>query len=147
MEINEVKKFVELIKDTDIDELQWESEDSKIALKRSDIPVIEKKDEKKESDGEDGTGKKRLAIKSPMVGTFYRAQSSDHPPLVMEGNHVIPGQKVAVIEAMKIMKDVVSNVKGKITKVLIDDGSPVEYGKELFLVEPEEGNGKSKEQE
>ncbi len=144
METGEIKKIIDLIKNTDIDELQWESGGLKISLKRSDFDSQNKNEKIKVSPkpAANVNNKKGLSIKSPMVGTFYRAQSSDYPPLVMEGNHVTPGQKVAVIEAMKIMKDVVSSVKGKIVKVLVEDGQPVEYGQELFLVEQE--NAKSK---
>jgi len=137
METKEIKKFIDLIKETDIEELHWESGDTKVTIKRQEIgePTISEK--KIEQINNTKKEKQFLSIKSPMVGTFYRAQSSDHPPLVMEGNHVIHGQKVAVIEAMKIMKDVVSNVKGKIVKILVEDGTPVEYGQDLFLVDPE----------
>jgi biotin carboxyl carrier protein len=129
----EIKKFMDLIKGTDIEELQWEAGDVKIYLKRSDdalaAPVYEEKKSGEQLE------KRLFNIKSPMVGIFHRAQSADHPPLVMEGNHVVPGQKVAIIEAMKIMKDVISSVEGGIVKVLIDEGVPVEYGQELFLVD------------
>jgi acetyl-CoA carboxylase biotin carboxyl carrier protein len=138
METGEIKKIIDLIKNTDIDELRWESGDLKISLKRSEFDSQDKNEKIKVSPkpaASDVNNKKGLSIKSPMVGTFYRAQSSDYPPLVMEGNHVTPGQKVAVIEAMKIIKDVVSSVKGKIVKVLVEDGQPVEYGQELFLIE------------
>ncbi|MFN3967194.1 MAG: acetyl-CoA carboxylase biotin carboxyl carrier protein, partial [Endomicrobiia bacterium] len=141
METKEIKKFIDLIKDTDIEELQWESGDIKITIKRQEIEksfIPEKTIEEVTTNKEVKKEKQFLSIKSPMVGIFYRAQSSDHPPLVMEGNHVVQGQKVAVIEALKIMKDVVSDVKGKIVKILVEDGTPVEYGQELFLVEPEE---------
>ncbi len=144
METGEIKKIIDLIKNTDIDELQWESGGLKISLKRSEFESQNKNEKIKvpTKPANNVNNKKGLSIKSPMVGTFYRAQSSDYPPLVMEGNHVTPGQKVAVIEAMKIMKDVMSSVKGKIVKVLIEDGQPVEYGQELFSVEQE--NTKSK---
>lgn len=145
MDTEQIKKFVDLIKDTDIEELQWEAGELKISLKRSD--VMEPQQAKTKANGSRETPaeskeKKLPTIKSPMVGTFYRAQSKDHPPLVIEGNHVIPGQKVAVIEAMKIMKDVVSSVKGKIVKVLVEDGQPVDYNRDLFQVDPEAENEK-----
>ena len=77
-----------------------------------------------------------VSIRSNMVGTFHQADKANRPPFVMEGNHVLPGKKVGVIEAMKIMKDVTSNVKGKIVSVLVKDGQPVEYGQELFTIDP-----------
>jgi len=118
--------------------MKWESGDLKVSLKRSDMADMAVKPSAEEKESmEKNIDSKILSIKSPMVGTFYRAQSTDHPPLVIEGNHVVPGQKVAVIEAMRIMKDVVSSVKGKITKVLIENGQPVDYGRDLFIIDPE----------
>ncbi|MEW6041094.1 MAG: biotin/lipoyl-containing protein [Elusimicrobiota bacterium] len=133
--VTEIKKFMDLLKGTDIEELQWESDGMKIHLKRSESEIIpEHPAELKQDTSKE---KKTFGIKSPMVGIFHRAQSPDYPPLVMEGNHVVPGQKVAIIEAMKIMKDVISSVKGRIVSVLVEDGAPVEYAQELFLVDSE----------
>jgi len=144
MSTQEIKKFIEILKDTDIEELQWESDDMRISLKRHEgeasisAPVVSKASvESIVSKPQEVQENKLLAIKSPMVGTFLRAQSPDYPPLVMEGNHIVPGQKVALIEAMKLMKDVVSSVKGRIVKVLVENGQPVEYGQELFQIDPE----------
>jgi len=146
MDLEQVKKFIELIKGTDIEELYWEKEGAKIAFKRATsgspqggvAPLeITEKENPPPSSGEREEKKKRvLPIKSPMVGTFYRSLP-DRPPLVMEDDHISVGEKVAVIEAMKIMKDVVSNVNGKIVRILVDNSSPVEYGQDLFLVEVE----------
>lgn len=77
-----------------------------------------------------------LEITSPMVGTFYRAPSPEAPPFVDVGDHVSEGQTVCIIEAMKLMNDMPSEVSGKIVKVIAKDGSTVEYGQTLFLVDP-----------
>jgi acetyl-CoA carboxylase biotin carboxyl carrier protein len=77
-----------------------------------------------------------VAIKSPMVGTFYRSSSPDKPPLVKVGDSVNLGQSVCIIEAMKLFNEIESDVKGKIVKVLVEDASPVEYEQPLFLVDP-----------
>lgn len=79
---------------------------------------------------------KLIAIKSPMVGTFYRAASPDKPPFVKIGDSVDKGQTVCMIEAMKLFNEIESDVKGKIVKVLVEDASPVEYDQPLFLVDP-----------
>ncbi|OGS24359.1 MAG: hypothetical protein A2297_02950 [Elusimicrobia bacterium RIFOXYB2_FULL_48_7] len=147
MATQEIKDFIEILKDTDIEELQWESEDMKISLKRheGEIPVVAQKPQESNGKAAEPKEKPMLVIKSPMVGTFLRAQSPDYPPLVMEGNHIVPGQKVALIEAMKIMKDVVSSVKGRIVKLSVENGQPVEYGQELFQIDPENNsNGNNK---
>jgi len=77
-----------------------------------------------------------MTIKSTVVGTFFRSDSPNRPPLVVEGTVVASGQTVAAIEAMKIMKDVVATVPCKIVKALVANGHPVEYGQPLFEVEP-----------
>lgn len=79
---------------------------------------------------------KLLAIKSPMVGTFYRSAGPDKPPFVKIGDTVEVGSKVCIIEAMKLFNEIESEVKGKIVKILVEDASPVEYDQPLFLVEP-----------
>ncbi|MCC7467157.1 MAG: acetyl-CoA carboxylase biotin carboxyl carrier protein [Saprospiraceae bacterium] len=79
---------------------------------------------------------KLVAIKSPMVGTFYRSAGPDKPPFVKIGDTVDAGTKVCIIEAMKLFNEIESEVKGKIVKILVEDASPVEYEQPLFLVEP-----------
>ncbi len=79
-----------------------------------------------------------VLVRSPMVGTFRRALSKDRPPLVMEGNHIKPGDRLGVVECMKIPTDVVSYCAGQIKKILVEDGHPVEYGQPLFEVTPVE---------
>ncbi len=77
-----------------------------------------------------------MAIKSPIVGTFYRSPSPDAPAYVEVGDVVKPGQVVCIVEAMKLMNEIESDVAGKVTKILIKNEDPVEYNQELFLVEP-----------
>lgn len=77
-----------------------------------------------------------VEIKSPMIGTFYRRTSPESPELVKVGDTVNVGDHVCVIEAMKLFNEIESEFAGKIVKVLVDDGSPVEYDQPLFLVEP-----------
>jgi acetyl-CoA carboxylase biotin carboxyl carrier protein len=76
------------------------------------------------------------AIKSPMIGTFYRSSSPDKPALVSIGDEIKKGQVLCIIEAMKLFNEIESEVNGRIVKVLADDASPVEYDQPLFLVEP-----------
>lgn len=77
-----------------------------------------------------------IAIKSPIVGTFYRAPAPDAPPYVEIGDIVKPGQVVCIIEAMKLMNEIEADIAGKIVEVLVKNESPVEYNQELFLIEP-----------
>ena len=78
----------------------------------------------------------RIVIKSPMVGTFYRAPAPDAPPFVEVGQDLDVGQVVCIIEAMKLMNEIKSEVAGRIAEVLVENGAPVEYGQPLFVVEP-----------
>jgi len=80
--------------------------------------------------------KKLLEIKSPMVGTFYRAPGPDKPQFAKIGDKVDVGTTVCIIEAMKLFNEIESEVKGTIVKVMVEDASPVEYDQVLFLVEP-----------
>jgi acetyl-CoA carboxylase biotin carboxyl carrier protein len=79
---------------------------------------------------------KLIAIKSPMVGTFYRSASPDKPAFVKVGDTVEVGARVCIIEAMKLFNEIESDIKGKIVKVLVEDASPVEYDQPLFMVDP-----------
>lgn len=77
-----------------------------------------------------------VVIKSPMIGTFYRSAGPDKPPFVSIGDEVKAGQTVCIIEAMKLFNEIEAEMSGKITKVLVDDASPVEYDQRLFVIEP-----------
>jgi acetyl-CoA carboxylase biotin carboxyl carrier protein len=78
-----------------------------------------------------------VPIKSPMVGTFYRAPAPDADPYVEESSTVSVGQTVCIVEAMKLMNEIESEVTGRIAKILVENAQPVEYGQTLFLVEAE----------
>lgn len=79
---------------------------------------------------------KYITVKSPMIGTFYRASGPDKDPFVSVGQSIGKGDVVCIIEAMKLFNEIESEVSGKIVKVLVDDASPVEYDQPLFLVDP-----------
>ena len=74
-------------------------------------------------------------IKSPIVGTFYRSPAPDAAPFVQIGTAVAPGTVLCIIEAMKLMNEIESDVTGKIVKIMVENGQPVEYDQVLFLVE------------
>jgi len=79
---------------------------------------------------------KYITIKSPMIGTLYRKPAPDKAPFVEVGATISKGDPVCVIEAMKLFNEIEAEVSGKIVKMLVDDGSPVEYDQPLFLVDP-----------
>ena len=76
-------------------------------------------------------------IKSPMVGTFYRSPAPDADPYVEENSSVDVGQTVCIVEAMKLMNEIESDVRGRIAKIMVENAQPVEFGQVLFLVEAE----------
>lgn len=77
-----------------------------------------------------------LEVKSPMVGTFYRSSGPDKPAFVQVGDVISKGQRICIIEAMKLFNEIESELSGKIVKVMVDDATPVEYDQVLFLVDP-----------
>ena len=85
---------------------------------------------------EDTSQANTVAITSPMVGTFYGAPSPTAPVFVKVGDKISVNQTVCIIEAMKLMNDLPSEVSGKIVKVCVESGTTVEYGQTLFLVDP-----------
>lgn len=94
-----------------------------------------------ESAGVAPTTEEKLAsnlkeITSPMVGTFYRAPAPDADPFVDVGEEVAVGQTVCILEAMKLMNEVGSDIRGIVRRVLVENGQPVEFGQTLFLIEP-----------
>jgi acetyl-CoA carboxylase biotin carboxyl carrier protein len=74
-------------------------------------------------------------LKSPMVGTFYRAPSPGAPNFIEVGQSVTKGQTLCIIEAMKLLNEIESDVAGKVTAILVENGQPVEYGQPLFVIE------------
>ena len=82
-----------------------------------------------------GSSDQLVPITAPMVGTFYRASKPDASPFVAEGDLVEPGQAVCIIEAMKLFNEIQSEVRGRVTKILVENASPVEYGQLLMLVD------------
>lgn len=84
-----------------------------------------------------GTAKPLTEVTAPMVGTFYRAPSPGAEPFVSVDDHVEVGQTLCIIEAMKLMNEIQSEVSGRIAAITAEDGQPVEYGQTLFLIEPD----------
>jgi len=81
-------------------------------------------------------GAELVEVKSPMVGTFYRAPSPEAPPYVELGSRVVPGQTLCIIEAMKLMNELKAEVSGVVREICVENGEPVEYGQVLFRIEP-----------
>jgi acetyl-CoA carboxylase biotin carboxyl carrier protein len=78
-----------------------------------------------------------LTMEAPMVGTFYRASSPTAEPFAREGDVVKEGQVLCIIEAMKLMNEIEAKAAGRVVKILVENGQPVEYGQPLFLIDPQ----------
>lgn len=147
MELEDLKELMDLLKDTDISELQVEKDGIKIKIKREKLyshleiqrpmHLLHEKKEIKEGK-EIKTEGKLLTITSPIVGTFYRSSSPDAEHFVDVGARIKKGQILCTIEAMKLVNEIESEVDGVIVKILIENGHPVEYGQPIFLIEPVE---------
>lgn len=145
MELEEIKQIISFLKDTDVTELNIEREGFKIRIKRGYIygPIeitrtIKPSEESPKISYPMETPKEEETLHtviSPLVGTFYRGPSPDSPPFVELGTRVEKGQVLCIIEAMKIMNEIESDVSGIVKKVLVENGQPVEYGEPLFLIE------------
>lgn len=81
-----------------------------------------------------GAQQRLHTILSPIVGTFYRAPAPDAEPFVKVGDHVVPGQTLCIVEAMKLMNEIESDVSGTVVKILVENGQPVEYNQPLFEI-------------
>ena len=143
MDHEEVRRLIDLLKDTDITELTIESEGSKISIKREKhlypqeaAPLPSPAPERQPS-SEPAAGQENLkAVTSPIVGIFHRSPAPGAPPFVEIGSAVRKGQVLCIVEAMKLMNEIESDTDGVIARILVENGQPVEYGEALFLIEP-----------
>ncbi len=142
MEFEDLKEIIELLKETDITELQLEKDGTKVKIKRErilspvEVPVQKFGSLYEKSTSEIEEEARLITVTSPIVGTFYQAPSPESPPFVEVGSRVKKGQVVCIIEAMKLMNEIESEFDGVIVKILVENGQPVEYGEPLFLLEP-----------
>ena len=105
------------------------------------IPIIEKTEENTISDLESSSkdiksNENLIKLKAPLVGTFYQSSKPGTPPFVIEGDKIIKGQIICIIEAMKIFNEIEAEHSGKIIEILVSDGAPVEYDQPLMIIDP-----------
>ena len=155
MDLKDIKAIIDLMKKNSITEFELERQDSKIRLKRglngggtavqsedavSTIPVPMQPAVAAPAPAvavatpPAATGE--VDIKSPMIGTFYRAPSPEAGNYIEVGASVTPETVVCIIEAMKVMNEIKAEVKGVVTQVLVENAKPVEFGQPLFKVRP-----------
>ncbi len=152
MDLKDIKAIIDLMKKNSITEFELERQDSKIRLKRGltgagsaassdegnsvpmQLPTVSASAPPAVSTATAATGE--IEIKSPMIGTFYRSPSPESGSYVDIGTEVTPDSPVCIIEAMKVMNEIKSEVRGVITQILIENAKPVEFGQPLFKVRP-----------
>ncbi len=157
MDLSYVKKLIKLLSESDVDEIEIEEEGKKIRVVKhgntvaapvaGPAPVV-----LAPANGPvpvapstpagplaaipaQAETTKYHEIKSPIVGTFYRSPAPDAEPFVQVGSTVTTGSVLCIVEAMKLMNEIESDIAGKIVKVLVENGQPVEYDQTLFLIE------------
>jgi len=146
MYIKEIKDMINLMNENGLTELEVEKEGVRIRLKKGGsgyektvefvAPQVIAAPEKAVKVEDKQEKRNTVDIKSPMVGTFYRAPSPEAPPYVNIGDNIEVGQVICIVEAMKLMNEIKSEVKGKIVDIQADNAEPVEFGQVLFVVEP-----------
>lgn len=156
MNLKEIKELIELIKDTDISEVEIERSGVKVRLRKGGDVTFHTPVQRMEYPpaaivapavtlvpATPGVAEKAsepakanlIKVTSPIVGTFYRSSSPDKPPYVEVGDVVKKGQVLCIIEAMKLMNEIECEGGGKIVQILVESGAPVEYGEPLFVIE------------
>ncbi len=157
MNLKEIKELIELLKNTDIAELEIERSGVKVRIRKggdvtfpSSMPrmeyppatIVAPVHTEASASGSPAGKAERLVktdlvrVTSPIVGTFYRSNAPDKPAYVEVGDIVKKGQILCIIEAMKLMNEIECESSGKIMQILVESSAPVEYGQPLFLIDP-----------
>lgn len=154
MNVDEIARLIDLLDKSSLAELSWSSENERLSLKKqgAGVPVqmmaapaplavsapvaavaVPSVSAVPAAPAQEAG---LVEIRSPMVGTFYRSASPDSPPYAEDGGRVEKGKTVCIVEAMKLMNEIESEVSGVVVKTLVQNEQPVEFGTVLFLVRP-----------
>ncbi len=150
MDIRKVKKLIELLEESDVAEIEIHEGEESVRISRisstapmmmaqapvaapAPAPAAPAAPATEEAPAEEQEPEGHI-IRSPMVGTFYRAPSPTSKPFVEEGSKVSVGDTLCIIEAMKILNQIESDVSGTVLKILVENGQPVEYNQPLFVI-------------
>jgi acetyl-CoA carboxylase biotin carboxyl carrier protein len=149
MNLREIKELIDLVKTSELTELEWERSGVRVRICRAPAPIVRHlaaegavtavnvpQGAPAAAAGEAAKEVSGVQIRSPIVGTFYRAASPEAPPYVEVGDRVRRGQILCIVEAMKLLNEIESEVDGVVAEILIENARPVEYGEVLFRIEP-----------
>lgn len=154
MDLDLLKKLIRIVERSSISEFEVEEGELKVKISKnshsnstqtiireaqpSAQPQANQPENKPAEKEEKKSSEEKLhEIRSPIVGTFYRAPAPDADQYVQVGSSIEPGTVLCIVEAMKLMNEIEADVSGKIVKILVENGTPVEYNQPLFLVQPE----------
>ncbi len=155
MNLKKIRELVKIGKENGVDEIEYKTLFSRIRIvfKHAPIPLEQyeyvtraplhplktsdnaAQEAKSENKTQTSSGKKYHEIRSPIVGTFYRAPSPGAPPFVEKGDRVKKGQVLCIVEAMKVMNEIESDVDGTVVDILVENAEPVEFNQVLFLID------------
>ena len=153
MKTKEIRDLIDFISETGLNEVNIETEELKLSVKRSaDIqqvaaapvsiqaPAVAAPSAALQAESSapaTSDNANYIEVKSPMIGTYYRSANPESAPFVNVGDSISAGQTVCIVEAMKLMNEIKSEVKGKVVDIPVDNAQPVEFGQTLFTVEPQ----------
>lgn len=157
MDIKEIQNLIKFVSKSNVAEVSLKLEDVEIKIKNipsqtvnySSQPMMQQQQQPlvqasqavapapaESAPTQEEEDSKYYTVKSPMIGTFYRASAPGKDPFVSVGDTVSPGSVLCMVEAMKLFNEIESEVSGKIVKILVDDTTPIEYDQPLFLIDP-----------
>ena len=152
MDIRKVKKLIELLEESGIAEIEIHEGEESVRISRGgsaplpqtmvNVPSVDAGSPLKtqlstnENLSNDDYSDEGEVITAPMVGIFYSSPSPDQPPFVNKGQNIKTGDVLCIIEAMKIMNQIEADIDGKLVRILVENGDPVEYGQSLFVINP-----------
>lgn len=153
MDLKLIKNILELISESDVNEVSLEEGDFKIKVKKQgDVQQVSYSQPAPQAPAQPAAPQPQQAapvdasesttanqpegetVKSPIVGTFYTSPDPDSDPFVKVGDHIAKGETLCIVEAMKIMNEIEAEFSGTIQKVLVEDGQPVEFDQPLFII-------------
>jgi len=145
LDLEILKAVIQIMKDEDLSEVSIEQNDMKIHVKRASaqpsiatqgaVVMAAHEGTRRPSEAQ-STAVELAVIPAPMVGTFYRSPSPDTEPYVNVGDEIKVGQVICIIEAMKLMNEITTDLDGEVVEILVEDGQPVEYDQPLLRVRP-----------
>ena len=156
MDAKTIQELIRLVNKSDLTEVEIETPDFRLRLKRggsevvyaapqvlsaapppaSAAPAAAQAPANRPPVAAEGSEDHLVAVRSPMIGTFYRAPGPDKEPFVKVGDDIDTGQVLCIIEAMKLFNEIESEQRGRIVRILVENAQPVEYDQPLFLIDP-----------